>query len=141
MINAIETAVAKTECIDAVTRFFGHYDRREYPQMYALMTPDAVWYRPDGPVRVGPELEAAMAKRVANLVVSHLITNLVADVAGDTGSVRGLMTVFRDDNGKLAKGPAKLSGPGSLIDFTVGFRKLGADWRIQRIDVTYLFKA
>lgn len=141
MSNAIETTVAKHQCVELVTRFFGHYDRREYPQLYALMTPDGVWHRPDGPARVGPEMEAAMAKRGANMAVVHLITNLVPDVTSEGISVRGLMTVFRDDNGKLAKGPAKLTGAGSIIDFTVGCKKLGNDWRIDRLDVTYLFKA
>lgn len=141
MSNAIETTVAKHQCLEMVTRFFGHYDRREYPQMYALMTPDGVWHRPDGPARVGPELEAAMAKRSANLAVVHMITNLVADMVGDGISVRGIMTVFRDDNGKLTKGPAKLTGAGSIIDFTVGCKKLEDDWRINRLDVAYLFKA
>jgi hypothetical protein len=141
-ISAQDATVARVECTDAVMRFFGHYDRREYPQMYALMTPDGVWNRPDGAARVGPELEASMAKRSANLAVVHVVTNLVTDVTAlDRANVHGLMTVYRDDNGKLSPGPAKLSGPGSIIAFTMGFAKLGSAWRIHTIDIAYLFKA
>ena len=140
MSQSIETTIAKAECLEIVTRFFGHYDRREYPPMYALMAPDGSWHRPDGLVRVGPELQAAMAKRPTTLTVVHLITNLAAEAtAADSISVRGLMTVFRDDKGNMGLG--KLGGANSIIDFTMGFKKLGADWRIHTINVTYLFKA
>lgn len=138
-----DATVAKGQCLEIVTRFFGHYDRREYPQLFALMAPDGVWHRnADGAVRVGPELEAALAKRLPNLTVVHLITNLVADVTGaDSIVVRGLMTIFRDDNGKLSAGPAKLTGAGSILQATIGCRKIGNDWRIQSVRNDYLFRS
>lgn len=135
-----DIVVAKHECIELVTRYFRHYDRREYPELYALMTPDSVWNRPDGPARFGPELEAAMARRPDSWAVVHLLTNLFADLV-DEGRVKvhGMMAVIRDDNGRLAPPPARIAPPHSVIEFSVLCRKAGANWRIVKIDVQHLF--
>lgn len=145
MSNALspqDIVIARSECIELVTRLFKYYDRREYGRLYELFTPDGMWNRPDGAARVGPELETSLAKRPASLAVAHALSSMAADVtAADRVTVTGLMTIFRDETGALSPPPAKMSPPTSLIEFTVQCRKLGQDWRIATIDVNYLFRS
>jgi hypothetical protein len=141
-LSVQDIVVAKSQCLDMVTRLFKYYDLRDYDKLFTLFTPDGVWNRPDGAARVGPELLAALAKRPANLTVSHVLSNLLADVdAADRITVTGLMTIFRDDNGKLSPPPAKMSPPTALIEFIIQCRKIGQDWRAAVIDINYIFKS
>lgn len=144
MSNAVspqDTVVARSQCNDLVTRLFRYYDLRDYDKLYALFTPDGVWNRPDGAARIGPELEASLAKRPKSLAVAHVLSNLIVDVvAADKATVNGLMTIYRDEQGALAPPPAKMSPPTALIEFTVQCRKIGPDWRVAQIDIRYLFR-
>lgn len=141
-LSRTEIVVAKQECMELVTRFFYHYDKREYDQLMALMTPDGLWIRPDGPARVGAELLASLAKRKASMTVLHILSNMVADVnAPDRVNVSALMSIVRDDEGALTPPPAKISPPTAILSFTAQCTLIGQDWRIKEIDHTYEFRA
>lgn len=140
-VSPQDIVIARSECIDLVTRLFRYYDQRDYDKLYALFAPDGVWNRPDGAARIGPELEASLGKRPKSLAVAHVLSNLIVDVsAADKATVNGLMTIFRDDQGALSPPPAKMSPPTALIEFAVACRRIGGDWRIAQIDIKYLFK-
>ena len=140
-LSVQDVVIAKSQCLDMVTRLFKYYDLRDYDKLFALFTKDGVWNRPDGAARVGPELAAALAKRPANLTVSHVLSNMLADMdAADRVTVTGLMTIFRDDQGKLSPPPAKMSAPTALIEFIIQCHKVGADWRAAVIDINYIFR-
>jgi hypothetical protein len=140
-LSVQDVVIAKSQCLEMVTRLFKYYDLRDYDKLFALFTPDGVWNRPDGAARVGPELAAALAKRPANLTVSHVLSNMLADMdAADRVTVTGLMTIFRDDQGKLSPPPAKMSAPTALIEFIIQCRKVGEDWRAAIIDINYIFR-
>jgi hypothetical protein len=86
-------------------------------------------------------MRASMARRSKDLAINHVLTNMLADVtAPDRVTVRGYMTIYRDETGALSAPPYRLGVPTSLIDVAAACRKIGDDWRIVAIEANYLAK-
>jgi hypothetical protein len=133
---------AESQCIKLLTRVYRHIDRREYNAIYPLFAPDGTWQRPEGVIRAGDDMRASMARRSTSLAINHVLTNLLADVtAPDHVTVRGYMTIYRDETGASRPPPYSLGVPTSLIDVTATCRKVGDDWRLAAIEANYLAKA
>lgn len=138
-----EIVAAKHDCIELMTRFFGCYDSRDYDRLFSLMTPNGVWNRgTDGPSRVGEELAQSLAKRKASLAVVHLLSNMVAEWGADGRvTVKGIMSIVRDEEGALKPPPAKIAPISAILAFTATCEKLGDDWRVAELGSKYLFRA
>ena len=136
-----DAALAESQCIKLLTRAYRHLDRREYDEIYPLFSSDGTWQRPEGTIRAGDDMRASMARRSTSLAINHVLTNLLADMtAPERVTVRGYMTIYRDETGALSAPPYRLGVPTSLIDVTAACRKIGNDWRISAIEANYLAK-
>lgn len=128
-------------CIDLVTRFYRHLDRREYAGMVALMARDGTYQRPSGKIfPAGPTLIADLGTGSQTPLQAHLMTNVLVDFIDDHAVVQAYMTVFEHDSGVAPVLPHPLGIPKSIRSVQVKLHRREGDWRIWQLSNVLLFR-
>ena len=119
------------DCEQVLTRFINHLDAREHDAVAALMAPDGVWHRPNGPL-VGPaQVRAALAMRPEQHTIRHVISNIVVDpLSEDEAMAVTYLTVYRCEGTRVGA-PMKLVGPYMVGESHNRLVRTAVGWRIK----------
>jgi hypothetical protein len=121
-----------SEAVYTVMRFYRYLDDRNYEGIAALMATHGVWHRQGSQLANKAQIMEAMSKRSPTLVIHHLLTNIIVDVAADgMAQVTGYMLVVRYDSGTRVTGPAHLSGVENISTIHAQLVPTAEGWRIQ----------
>ncbi|KXU29421.1 hypothetical protein A0J57_18595 [Sphingobium sp. 22B] len=123
-----------------ILRYWNALDRRDYPAMLDLLTEDVEWKVSamcEGRAAVAAELE----KRPSNMVVRHIISNIVVDDAPEGQEVFFLLTAFGRLTEDGDKPPYPLELPQILGDIRATVVERDGQLRISRIAASPVFRA
>ena len=115
-----------------ITAFVHHYDRREYDQVLALFTPDAVYQVRGRALRGHAEIRAALDARPGpELTVRHLVTNLHFHTITDT-QAQGSSCLTAYAGPTAGVGPARdpAATAGHIVQVTDHYTVHEGRWRI-----------
>ena len=134
-------SIDQQDCIATATQFFWHLDHNRYPELMALMTPDAVWFRQGLELTPGDEMLATLQRRSPTRRVVHLLSNLTvwSSVEGHA-RVTGYLTSYAHDPGVPINGPAPLGGPGSILALDIEMKRQDDRWFVDRSRTHPLFR-
>lgn len=137
----IDLLLAEQACRQVVLQSVQAVDQQDYAAFAALFTPQGVLVRPDGSrLEGGPAIEAAYARRDADRLTRHLITNQIVLVhnaahASSTCSVQ-LWTGSHKDAESARGRPAD---PTQLIgEFLDELAMTPQGWRIRQRQASFI---
>jgi hypothetical protein len=93
------------------------------------MTPDGIWHRQGERLQGHKAVLAALARRPADLVTRHLVTNVeVRFVSAERATARSTVLVFRHEGPVESSAP--MSQPHSVLDYDDDLVKQDGRWQI-----------
>ncbi|SRR5690606_13912412 len=118
-------------CEDVVLRFTAHFDAFEHEEMERYFAPDALWARHDGDICGLNDLRERMARRPANAIVRHMMTNLRTTLLSPGHAVvESYVLVFRHQFPEGGKPPAPLGVPTVMGRYHDRLVRLDGAWKI-----------
>lgn len=130
------------DCTRTLTGFINALDAGDYETMAGLMAENSVWVRRGGDA-IGPAgLREAMKERPRDLIVRHVISNVLIEVIDDDNAT-GItyLTVYRHHGPSPANGPARLDGALMVgVSYNRLVRESGA-WKISEKRTSRTFDA
>jgi hypothetical protein len=122
-----------------IFKYWNALDRRDYPKLLSLLTDDVDWRLSSN--RSGRQAVAeALDERAPNLVVRHLIDNLVVEDSEDGYEAVFVLTAFAHFAGPAEAGPYPTAPPGVLCDITASVASTPEGLRIRRMVSSDVFR-
>lgn len=140
-MNPNERRAAEHDIAKAIITFFVLLDAGEHEKQWEQMTSDGCW------IRGGQKLEgrevflAAMAARPKNILVRHMISNLLVNVADDGASAAVTANALAYGDISDRDGKPALLGAASLIAAICGrLVPVDSEWRISELIADVIFQ-
>lgn len=130
------------DCTRTLTGFINALDAGDYETMAGLMAENGVWVRPGGDATGPAGLLEAMKERPRDLIVRHVISNVLIEVLDDDNAT-GItyLTVYRHHGPPPENGPARLDGAHMVgVSYNRLVRESGA-WKIDEKRTCRIFDA
>jgi uncharacterized protein (TIGR02246 family) len=104
-------------------------DEGDFQKVASQMTPDGIWHRQGERLQGHKAVLAALARRPADLVTRHLVTNVeVRFVSAERATARSTVLVFRHEGPVESAAPMSL--PHSVLDYDDDLVKQDGRWQI-----------
>lgn len=121
-----------------ILRFWRHLDRRDYPAMIGMLTPDCRWLRETW-IQGHPAIAESLERRPSDVVTRHVVTNLIVEQRGRDLTVSHLVTTFAG-KGSSDAGPLPTAAPALVAEISMTIVMQEDRPRIARIEPEIAFR-